>query len=151
MTTAELHCPRDSSVLISAKEYGVDVDRCSTCKGAWYDHAELAMLEATVAHDEDTRRGMIDYAKRPSELRCPKCAAAMRAFNYRAHNLELDACPDEHGFWLDAGESERVRVLMQDRVKGLERSVREEEAWANLKRSGSGGLADNLRKLFRGS
>jgi Zn-finger nucleic acid-binding protein len=147
-----LACPRDASALTVGQEYGIEVDRCATCRGAWYDQAELALLEATVTADADQRRGMIDYAQRESALRCPKCGAAMRAFNYRAYNLELDACPHEHGFWLDAGEAERVRAVMQERVAGLTRSVQAEQAWADLKRSGSrgGGVLDNLRNLFRG-
>jgi Zn-finger nucleic acid-binding protein len=149
MTATTLECPRDSSPLDTGQEYGIEVDRCPTCRGAWYDQAELALLEATVAGEEDHRRGMIDYAKRESELRCPKCSREMRAFNYRAYNLELDACPDEHGFWLDVGEADRVRVVMQERVKGLERSVGAEAGWRSLKRPDSGGVLDQLRKLFR--
>jgi Zn-finger nucleic acid-binding protein len=149
MARTALECPRDSSALAMEHEYGIEVDRCATCNGVWYDQAELALLEATVARDDDQRRGMIDYARRQSQLRCPKCGSEMQAFNYRAYNLELDACPNEHGFWLDAGEAERVRVVMQERVKGLDRSVRAEAAWANLKRPGSGGVLDQLRNLFR--
>jgi Zn-finger nucleic acid-binding protein len=149
MATTTLECPRDSTQLATGQEHGIEVDRCPTCRGAWYDQAELALLEATVASEEDHRRGMIDYAKRESELRCPKCGAEMRAFNYRAYNLELDACPHEHGFWLDVGEAERVRVLMQERVKGLERSAGAEAAFKSWKRSDSGGVLEKLRDLFR--
>jgi Zn-finger nucleic acid-binding protein len=135
------------------REYGIDVDRCPTCKGAWYDADELALLEATVTRDEEQRRGTIEFATHQSALSCPVCGVAMRAFNYRAYNLELDACPREHGFWLDAGEADRVREVMRDRVQGLARSARAEEAWAEWKRNhrpGSGGVLDRLRDLFRG-
>src|SRR5262245_17155360 len=150
MAQMVLACPRDASELTVGEEFGIEVDRCPTCKGAWYDQAELALLEASVGSNEDQRRGTIDYAARTSDLHCPKCARGMRAFNYRAYNLELDACPEEHGFWLDAGEAERVRIVMQERVSGLERSARAEEAWAEWKRPSSGGVLDRLRGLFRG-
>jgi Zn-finger nucleic acid-binding protein len=147
-----LACPRDASALTMGREYGIEVDRCPACEGAWYDAAELALLEATVTRDEEQRRGTIGFAQRESALLCPVCGATMRAFNYRAYNLELDACPHEHGFWLDAGEADRVRTVMRERVRGLERSARAEEAWAQAKRrqSGSGGVLDQLRGLFRG-
>jgi Zn-finger nucleic acid-binding protein len=150
MDQTALNCPRDGTALTLGREYGIEVDRCPTCQGAWYDQDELSLLESTVAHDEEQRRGMIDYARRESDLSCPKCGARMRAFNYRAYNLELDACPQDHGFWLDAGEAERVRALMQERVRGLGRSARAQRDWA--KRSGrrSGGVLDQLRDLFRG-
>ena len=149
MTGAALKCPRDGSALVLGRAHGIEIDRCETCKGAWYDRDELALLEATVA-DAEERQGTIDYAKRESALACPKCGARMRAFNYRAYNLELDACPDEHGFWLDAGEAERVRALMRERVRGLGRAARAQRAWARDRRPGGGGVLDQLRDLFRG-
>jgi Zn-finger nucleic acid-binding protein len=142
-------CPRDATELKSAREHDIDIDRCPTCKGAWYDNDELTLLEATVA-DDDSRRGMIDYAKRESEIDCPVCGTRMRAFNYRAYNLELDACTQSHGFWLDAGESERVRQLMLERVQGLQRSASAEVAWAKAKEGGSGGVLGSLKNMFRG-
>jgi len=42
----------------------------------------------------------------------------MTAFNYRAYNLELDVCSQEHGYWLDAGEDGRVRDIIEERVRG---------------------------------
>ena len=144
----ELKCPRDATPLTIGKEHGIEVDRCPTCAGAWYDDEELAALESTVADDEDHRRGTIDFAKRESELDCPACGERMRAFNYRAYNLELDACTNEHGFWLDAGESARVREVMRERVSGLQRSASAQAAWHRTKRGG-GGVLDNLKNLFR--
>jgi Zn-finger nucleic acid-binding protein len=140
-----LMCPRDTTALTRAVENGIEVDTCPVCRGAWYDADELARLEATVTPDEDQRRGMIEYSQRQSTLSCPVCGVAMRAFNYRAYNLELDGCPQEHGFWLDAGEADRVRAVMQERVQGLERSARAEADWAKRNRPRSGGR----RGLFR--
>jgi hypothetical protein len=68
----------------------------------------------------------------------------MRAFNYRAYSLELDTCPDEHGYWLDAGEEGRVRDIINDRVRGLDRAASAEAAWGSflngLKKGKGGGL-----------
>jgi Zn-finger nucleic acid-binding protein len=149
MERRTLKCPRDGTPLDADKEQGIDVDRCRTCKGVWYDNEELAMLESTVA-DESDRSGMIEYAKRESELSCPVCGKPMLAFNYRAHNLELDACVEEHGFWLDEGEANRVRDVMQDRVSGLRRAGTAQEAWDRAKQGKSGGVMDQLRGLFGG-
>jgi Zn-finger nucleic acid-binding protein len=144
-----LKCPRDATPLDMGKEHDIEVDRCATCGGAWYDDEELEVLESTVA-DDHQRSGMIDYAKRTSELNCPVCGKLMRAFNYRAHNLELDACTDEHGFWLDEGEASRVREVMKDRVSGLNRAGAAQEAWDRTKRGDKGGIMDQLRGLFGG-
>jgi Zn-finger nucleic acid-binding protein len=143
----DLNCPRDGTALTLGQEHGIEVDRCATCGGAWYDYDELDALESTIA-DADDRRGMIDYAKRGSELLCPACHEPMHAFNYRAYNLELDACGEGHGFWLDKGESDRIREVMRERVRGLERSVSAQKAWHRAK-SGGGGVLDSLKDLFR--
>ncbi len=142
-------CPRDGNELRTETEHGITIDRCHACHGAWYDYDELAELESTVAGDEQ-RAGMIDYAKHQSVLPCPSCSQTMHAFNYRAYNLELDACAEGHGFWLDAGESERVRAIMQERGHGLRRAGSAQKAWTRAKGRKSGGVIDQIKGLFRG-
>ena len=146
-----LNCPRDATDLQTTQEHGIQVDRCATCKGEWFDFGELAELEASIAKTDADKAGMIEYSKRPGELACPVCAKTMTAFDYRGHGLELDACSEEHGFWLDAGESEGVRAVMRERVSGVQRSQRAEARWnrereANFKSS----LIDRIRNLFTG-
>lgn len=143
-----MYCPRDGAALQTESERGIELDACPECRGGWYDYDELAALESTVA-DEEHRLGTIEYAKRESTLQCPVCDAPMHAFNYRAYNLELDACAEGHGWWLDAGESERVRDVMRERVSGLRRSAGAQKAWAKAKGRGSSGVIDQLKDLFR--
>lgn len=126
-----MDCPRGHGQLVVEHHAGIEVDRCETCSGRWLDAHELDELEATAA-PEDARRGMIDYAKRPSEMSCPVCGKRMVAFNYRANNLELDTCPEEHGYWLDAGETDRVRDLIQQRVHDLNRAANAEASWGGF-------------------
>ena len=145
-----MNCPRDGAELKIEHHRGIEVDHCPTCNGRWLDHDELDELEATVA-DEDTRRATIEYAKRTSELQCPKCDKTMRAFNYRAYNLEIDTCEDEHGFWLDAGEEGKVRDIMEERVRGLERAASAEESWGKfLGKMGNRSVWDNIKGKFGG-
>lgn len=124
-------CPRCHVELFPETHQGIEVDHCPSCNGRWFDHHELDHLEDTAfpAHEvKGTRR----YAVRQSELKCPKCQGPMKAFNYRAYNLELDACEAEDGFWLDAGEESRVRDIMEERLRGLERSRSAEQAWGKF-------------------
>jgi Zn-finger nucleic acid-binding protein len=145
-------CPRDSSELKPGDEHSIAVERCPTCGGDWYQFAELAQLEASVVKDQDVLAGTIEYGKRESSLACPACGKKMVAFDYRAHNLELDACPDEHGFWLDSGEADRVREIMRERIADLQRSASAEQAWNRDRESGfrGSGLIGRVRNLFRG-
>ncbi|MCC7364721.1 MAG: zf-TFIIB domain-containing protein [Dehalococcoidia bacterium] len=144
-------CPRCQVDLAIEHHAGIEVDHCPQCNGRWLDHHELDQLEAASAPDADTRRGMIEYAKRDSELDCPVCGKRMVAFNYRANPLELDTCEDEHGWWLDAGEEGRVSDLIEDRVRGLNRAATAEQAWGEfLKGVGGGGTWNNVKNIFRG-
>ena len=145
-------CPRDGSELQTHPEQDIDIDECPQCHGAWWDFGELEALEATVA-DSDERRGMIDYAKHVSDLKCPICGQVMRAFNYRAYNLELDACTESHGFWLDAGESARVVEVMKERIAGLARASTAEADWAQSRERGfkGPGLMDKIKGMFKGN
>src|SRR5262245_26633204 len=147
-----LRCPRDGGQLRTEKHDAIDVDVCPTCRGGWYDFGELAELEATVTHDESSLAGMLEYSKRDSELKCPVCAKTMVAFDYRAHAVELDACPDEHGFWLDEGESARVREIMQERVGDMRRSAAAQARWDRDRSTGfrRGGVIDRIRDMFGG-
>ena len=149
-----MKCPRDQTDLLVEHMHGIEVDHCPTCNGRWLDHHELDQLEATRA-SEDVRRATIDYARRASDLKCPVCAEQMVAFNYRAYDLELDTCEQEHGFWLDAGEEGRVRDIIDDRVRGLKRAASTEAAWdgflEGLRGGGSGGgVWGSVRSFFGG-
>jgi Zn-finger nucleic acid-binding protein len=144
-----MKCPRDQTELKVEHEHGIEVDHCPTCNGRWLDLHELDQLEATTGASEAERRATIEFGERTSELACPACGKRMRVFNYRAYNLELDTCPDEHGYWLDAGEEGRVRDIILERVQGLERSATAEAAWGKFLgglKGGGGGLFGRRRR-----
>jgi Zn-finger nucleic acid-binding protein len=145
-----MQCPRDHTPLIEEHTHGIEVDHCPRCNGRWLDHHELDQLEATKAKDADHRTGMIEYSRRESDLNCPVCGEPMVAFNYRAYNLELDTCEQEHGFWLDAGEEGQVRDIIDDRVRGRNRAAKAEQAWGDFLDGVGGGMWDNVRGFFGG-
>ena len=139
-----MNCPRDGTNLTTETQRGIDIDRCPKCNGRWLNHDELDQLEATVASTPEERRATIVYGDRPGELQCPVCGKRMVAFDYRAYDLELDSCPDDHGFWLDAGEDGRIRDIIAERVRDLARAGTAEAAWGHFLGKLKGG-----RGLFR--
>jgi Zn-finger nucleic acid-binding protein len=147
-----VNCPRDGAELRVETNHGIEVDHCPECNGRWLDHHELDRLEATVSSTEEERVATIEYAVRQSDLACPQCAQPMRTFNYRAYALELDACDEQHGFWLDAGEDGRVRDIIKERVQGLQRARNAEAGWGRfLDGLGGGGRGGSLwDRLFGG-
>ena len=124
-----LKCPRDAADLHTEDHRGIDVDRCHTCNGMWLDSEELDKLEATVPSTEAERRATVTYAERKGEIKCPACGKQSIVFDYRAHAVELDMCPDGHGYWLDEGEERRVREIIDERVRDLARAHGAEAGW----------------------
>ena len=148
-----MECPRDGTALIEEHLHGIEVDHCLTCNGRWLDHHELDELEATTSASEAERRATIQFSERGSELKCPVCGEEMIAFNYRAYELELDTCRNGHGFWLDAGEEGTVRDIIDERVRGLQRSASAEAAWGSFLeglsgRGSGGGVWGGVRRIF---
>ena len=127
-----MKCPRCDSELVVEHHRSIEVDHCPACNGRWLDHHELDQLESTVPSTPEERRATVRYGERKSDLNCPVCGKRLTAFNYRAYNLELDACDQEHGYWLDAGEEGRVRDIIDERVRGLARATAAEAAWGRF-------------------
>ncbi|MFQ5879001.1 MAG: zf-TFIIB domain-containing protein [Dehalococcoidia bacterium] len=136
-----MECPR-CHVELQVEDYkGIEVDRCPACQGMWLDYHELDELEDTAMSD-DAIKGMMIYRSHAGDIACPRCGETMEVFNYRGYNVQIDLCPQEHGFWLDAGEEQRVLELMQQRIRDLQRSAAAEAEW--------GAFLQGLKaKLFR--
>ena len=147
MVVRSLSCPRDETALEVRDRKGIEVDQCPGCGGMWLDHHELDDLEDQ-AFDSNQRKGMRVYAERASNIGCPVCSKPMRTFNYRAHNLQIDQCPEECGFWLDPGEEKAVADLMRKRVRDLRRSSSAQVEWEKTIQGGPS-LFDKVKDFFR--
>ena len=149
MSSNSMVCPRCRSALSIEHFKDVEVDRCSGCKGMWLEYDELDLLEDREM-DEDEMKGSLMFRSYVGDLHCPTCDGGMQMFHYRAFDLELDFCPNEHGFWLDSGEEKRVLEVMKQRVKDLKRSQDAEAEWAGmLRRFKSKSFGDRMKGLFR--
>ena len=145
-----LNCPRCNVALNEKKFKDIDVDHCPQCKGLWLEFHELDQLEDH-SMDSDDSKGMLEYARRESDISCPHCDELMETFNYRAHNLPIDHCTNEHGYWLDEGEEKKVLDIMKQRVRDLKRSSSAEESWSKfLERGGTRSFLDKVKDLFTG-
>jgi len=145
-----MDCPRDKTALEAKIEREIEIDECPSCKGKWLDQHELDLLENTVFVAE-LKKGTRMYAIRESDINCLKCNEQMATFNYRAYNLPIDYCPDQHGFWLDGGEDKQILSLMKKRVGDLKRSRSAEMAWNDnlLGVAGGKSIIDRIKGFFR--
>ena len=104
-------CPKcKDQKLTTATVRGIEVDRCKTCDGVWFDKEELtAVLEL-----DQTVRGGLQSHKEDAALdqtrgQCPRDSSDLfRMYSAQENSVVLDVCPTCSGIWLDAGELARL-------------------------------------------
>ena len=95
----------------------------------WLDYHKLNKLEDT-AFDDDAHKGSLVHFQSETNYPCPHCGAGLDEFQYRLYDLKLDTCAkNDHGFWLDAGEDERVIAIMRQRAGDIQRKLDVESTW----------------------
>ncbi len=128
-----MNCPKCKSELTKKFYKGMfEVETCPNCHGMWLDFHELDKLE-DVVFAEDGRKGSLVHFQTRTEFLCPYCSAKLDEFQYRLYDLKLDTCTaNDHGFWLDAGEDERVMEAMRKRAGDVQRKVSAEAEWRQI-------------------
>ncbi len=145
-----MKCPKCDVDLKLEARHRLNVQACPKCNGMWFDKQEFKDLENETFDLDEHAKGTLVFSATPSDLKCPACAAALKRFNYRLYDLELDYCAQGDGYWLDAGEDDRVLDLMRTEEKGIDRSFDAEARWgAMIKHMHSGGFIEKVRELFR--
>jgi Zn-finger nucleic acid-binding protein len=144
-----MKCTKCGGEFQTKKLKGIEIDQCSNCNSIWLDYNELDQLEDTV-WDHDELKGSLFYGTQPSSILCPKCGKMMQKINYRFYDLELEICPDSHGFYLDANEEKRILELIKKEKKATKRKFKSEEEWTNsLKRMKSRSFWSKLRTFMK--
>jgi Zn-finger nucleic acid-binding protein len=143
-----MKCPDCDVDLVEGKRDGVDMEICPSCRGMWLTCGELAQLEDEVFDFGDEEKGSLTLVSTPSNRKCPQCGKAMKSFEYRFYDLQMDFCEELHGYWLVADEDKRVLELMRKEEKNLARKVLAEDRFAaHLRYLRSGSFMDRLRDL----
>ncbi len=145
-----MKCPKCGAELVTKPYRGImEVDECPNDHGMWLDLDELDKLEDVVFEDDAWKGSLVDN-DRLSDYKCPHCGRPLHQFQYRFYDLTLEYCVEgRHGFWLDAGEDERVIELMRQRQKDLKKKFSAEAEWGKaVRRFRSKSLFDDLLGLF---
>ena len=131
-----MNCPKCNTELTKKYYKGaIEVDSCPNCWGMWLDAPELDKLE-DMAFDDDAHKGSLIHFGAKTQHPCPHCGEKLTEFQYRLYDLRLDYCAEnDHGFWLDAGEDERVMESMRKRAESVQRQVDSESAWKQMLKS----------------
>lgn len=102
-----MRCPKCRSDMDSIEFDGTQIDRCSTCRGLWFDPGELEKLSSKKAAAVlDIGSAAAGKAKNPIDrYRCPRCGGPMiRRIDPQKTHIWYESCGSCHGSFLDAGE-----------------------------------------------
>jgi len=148
-TVATMQCPRCNLTLAPTMRHEIKVNQCQSCKGMWLEHEELDQLEDEVFDFGDRWKGTLVFGSSATTDKCPECAALMQRFKYRFYDLEMEFCPNQHGYWLESDEDTRVLELMKREEQDLQRKLLAENKWARtLRHMRSRSFFSRLRDLF---
>lgn len=121
-----LTCPKCDAPMEKVEFHAVVVDRCTGCKGLWFDnleHEKLKLLHGSESIDTGDPR----VGKRYDEvdrIQCPVCHTLMvRMADAKQHHIWYETCPLCSGVYLDAGEfadfkKENWLDAIRDWIKG---------------------------------
>lgn len=130
-TVAAMLCPRCKAPLIATREQTpsgrVEIDRCPSCHGVWFDGGELAALaqlgnsEAFALHSpllvgDETSMPCPRHPETPMLERqlMPSRTHAVPLPGGAGSRLAIDQCPTCHGLWFDGGELDQLARSLRD-------------------------------------
>lgn len=119
-----LKCPACDNYLKPFIIGRVTIDICrGACGGIWFDQFELNEIDETGESAAELLKNIerdpnlkVDTGRKRS---CPRCEQTrlMRHFFSAKRAVEVDQCPGCDGYWLDAGELEKVQQEMAGRTQ----------------------------------
>ena len=106
-----MNCPRCKTSLIVDTirdvKYSVEIDKCESCGGIWFDKGELTRLASIIEPTLLEIRNIPNKEIQLKALGCPSCGDMQlmkKAEHPRDSKVIIDYCPKCQGIWLDKGE-----------------------------------------------
>lgn len=100
-------CPKCHSEFEKIVFSDIEVDRCTNCKGLWFDMLEkedLLSIEGSEAIDIGPEQVDPKYNDM-RDIECPNCAHPMMPMvDKDQFHIKFEACPACYGTYFDAGE-----------------------------------------------
>ena len=144
-----MKCPNCDGELVLKKRDGIEMEICPACNGMWLSRQELTQLEDEVFDLGDDEKGSLMLGSTPSSPQMPRMRQAdAERFNTGSTTWKWIFATTQHGYWLEAGEDQRVLELMKKEEANLGRKVLAEDRFAaHLRYLRSGSFLDRLRDL----
>jgi uncharacterized protein len=100
-------CPKCNSEMERVRQPDVEVDRCTQCKGIWFDMLEqedLKTLEGSEQIDIGDEKVGAKF-NTATKIKCPACESRMIAMVDREQpHIKYESCSQCYGVFFDAGE-----------------------------------------------
>ena len=118
-----MRCPKCRADMEQLEFEDTEVDRCTICKGIWFDAGEIEIMRdnrAAVAIDiGDASTGKQKNAM--DHYQCPRCSGSMvRVVDPQQRHIWYETCSSCSGSFLDAGELlDLSKVTIADFFRGL--------------------------------
>ncbi len=117
-----MDCFRCATTMKREVYKGILVDKCHSCGGIWLDKGEYDSIKNSIPKDRDTlvkeaKKEIVSEKKRMFSVvgLCPRCQIG-RIEQKKILGIEVDSCPECHGFFFDNQELEKV--LERDSKRG---------------------------------
>lgn len=111
-----MNCPRcnksTASEIIRDVKVSLEVDKCTSCGGIWFDKGELAKIDKLVEPTLYEIRTIPNKKEQLKALYCPSCGnhpLMEKAEHSRDNKVLMDYCPQCKGIWLDKNELEAIQ------------------------------------------
>ncbi len=120
---SQLQCPKCDGTLESVVYSGIEVDRCTNCKGIWFDSQEAQDLKKMPGSESidigDPATG--EKFDEIEDINCPKCQTKMtKMVDLKQTHIWYEKCPVCYGIWFDAGEFKDYKEEnLADMFKGI--------------------------------
>lgn len=102
-----MKCPKCSATMEALEFDEIDVDRCTSCGGLWFDMLERETLKERAGSEAidtgDPAKGQANNAM--GNITCPSCHARMvRMVDHDQPHIWYEQCSTCGGVYFDAGE-----------------------------------------------
>jgi Zn-finger nucleic acid-binding protein len=109
-----MRCPKCRADMELLTIDGVEIDRCTSCHGLWFDPGEIEKLRdkkvAAAIDIGDTVTGSVRNTN--DRYRCPRCGGKMlRMTDAKQKHIWYEECEACHGSYFDAGEFTDLATL----------------------------------------
>ncbi len=103
-----MDCPKCNAVMEQVRICGIEIDRCTRCRGIWFDQQEQNRIQcARGSHKADTGHKAIgEHYNAIRDIQCPRCNVQMQEDELKRGRIpiQIETCPECHGSYFDAGE-----------------------------------------------